>query len=468
MTRLFFCVGASLVLRRETTAGGRHTLDLLRVRQLPYLSRRNYYYEFLHLMPWALLAGLVEGNITSIVVARTFHGSNLLIAIATATPIGALLFSLVWGMLCVGRPKLRLATIFGTATALCVATVCLTPHSAVGGYLFIVQMAAAQVFLSGVVTVRSSLWKHNYPPHARGRIASRLQALRMLVTVGVLIAVSALFDVNPGLYRFVYPIAAASGLAALLILQRVHVRHERAELRADATDGAAGKSFSVASALSPGRVLSEMIRVLRGDPRFAKYLAAQALLGTGVLIVMPVLVIVLDETFSLFWISVILIDVFPKLLIFGSLRRWGRLFDRVGVIQFRVYSGACAAVGVFFGMAATLVILDKTVLSPIVALPMATVLFALRGIMQGFHQGGGSLAWNLGHLHFAKRHDAELYMGVHVSLTGVRGLVAPFIGIALWHLLSWGVWIVALALCTASVLAYQALARSEAKDRRSI
>jgi hypothetical protein len=49
-------------------------------------------------------------------------------------------------------------------------------------------------------------------------------------------------------------------------------------------------------------------------------------------------------------------------------------------------------------------------------------------IVLGIANGGGMLAWNLGHHDFARGADAALYMGVHVTLTGVRGAFAPFLG----------------------------------------
>ncbi|MCH7793280.1 MAG: hypothetical protein IID31_13495, partial [Planctomycetes bacterium] len=402
-------------------------MDLLGARSLPFLSRRNYHYECIHLVPWGVLVGMVEGNIASIVVANTFNGSDFLIATASATPIGSLLFSLAWGMLCAGRPKLRLVTLFGSATALCTATVILTPQTAGGGVLFVIQIAAAQVFLSGVVTVRAALWRHNYPPDVRGRIIARLQAVRMLTTVVVLIGVSALLDYDDGLYRYLYPAASLAGLVGLLILQRVHVRHERSELEGRPIAGAPGsegemvRAIRVGKALSPGHVIGEMVRLLRRDRRYTRYLVAHALMGVGVQIVMPVLVIVLSGAFQLYWISVVLIEIIPKLTMFGSLGRWGRWFDRIPVTRFRVHTGIYAAGGVLFGMAATWVITTDW-LAPTAALPLAVMLFAARSVAHGLQRGGGSLAWNLGHLHFSRRHDAELYMGVHVSLTGLRGL----------------------------------------------
>lgn len=445
-------------------------MDFLGVRSLPYLSRRNYHYEFIHLLPWGVLAGMVEGNIASIVVAETFDGSDLLIATASATPIGSLLFSLAWGMLCAGRPKLRLATMFGAATAVCTATVILTPQTSGGGVLFVIQIAAAQVFLSGVVTVRAALWRHNYPPAARGRIIARLQAARMLTTVVVLIGASALLDYDNGLYRYLYPIASLAGLAGLLILQRIHVRHEVHELGGNLAAGSERRmatTMRVGKALSPGHLTGEMMRLLRRDRRYTRYLVANALMGVGVQIVMPVQVIVLSGAFKLYWISVVLIEIIPKLAMFGSLARWGRWFDRIPITRFRVHTSAYAAGAVMFGTLATWIITADWLASAI-ALPAAVILFAIRSIIQGMQRGGGSLAWNLGHLHFSKRHDAELYLGVHVSLTGVRGLISPFIGVLLWHFIGWGVWVVSWVLCMLSVVAYTRMANEETPVSQSI
>ena len=40
----------------------------------------------------------------------------------------------------------------------------------------------------------------------------------------------------------------------------------------------------------------------------------------------------------------------------------------------------------------------------------------------------GSLGWNLGHNDFAPRGEETRYMALHVTLTGMRGLVAPPLG----------------------------------------
>jgi hypothetical protein len=47
----------------------------------------------------------------------------------------------------------------------------------------------------------------------------------------------------------------------------------------------------------------------------------------------------------------------------------------------------------------------------------------------GIAIGGGMLGWNLGHNDFAPEERVGDYLGLHVSLTGLRGLIAPLIGV---------------------------------------
>jgi hypothetical protein len=57
---------------------------------------------------------------------------------------------------------------------------------------------------------------------------------------------------------------------------------------------------------------------------------------------------------------------------------------------------------------------------------------ALARIVMGAARSGGGLAWNIGHNDFAPSDRAGVYMGVHVTLTGIRGAFAPFLGMALY------------------------------------
>ena len=47
----------------------------------------------------------------------------------------------------------------------------------------------------------------------------------------------------------------------------------------------------------------------------------------------------------------------------------------------------------------------------------------------GAAQAGANLGWNLGHNDFGSPGRTQHYMGVHVSLTGLRGGLAPPLGV---------------------------------------
>ncbi|MBU0717236.1 MAG: MFS transporter [Planctomycetes bacterium] len=459
-------------------------MDPLHVRSLPFLSRRNYYYEFKQLVPWSILAGLVEGQFASVVVSKTFHGSELQIAIASATPLASMLSSLIWGMLCIGRPKIRLATLFTAGTALCAGLVGAIPATRSGAIWFICQMAAAQVVLAGVVTVRSAFWKSNYPREVRGQIAARLQGVRFVVSVVTVLAAAAICDRNPGSYRFIYPVAAVFGIAGIGMLRRIHIRGERSELgRHQGSSPDEGvrpgyiEPYAVTALLSPGHVLGQMYRVLHDDRRFLRYCMAQLLIGVGNLITISIIVLVVTRDLQLgdrwgFWISTVLIMALPRLVMLGSFRRWGELFDRVGVVQFRVVNVWWWILTLALGMAATVTVVTPGPFGASRFLA-AVGLFALRAFTQGLGYGGGALAWNLGHLHFARPEQAEVYMGIHVSLTGLRALVAPIGGMWLWQAFqawgwpAWLVWAPALALSFGSLATFTSLAREEKRLEES-
>jgi len=48
----------------------------------------------------------------------------------------------------------------------------------------------------------------------------------------------------------------------------------------------------------------------------------------------------------------------------------------------------------------------------------------------GFAMSGISVIWQLSSIRFAENEDAGVYHSVHVAATGIRGLIAPLLGLA--------------------------------------
>jgi hypothetical protein len=116
--------------------------------------------------------------------------------------------------------------------------------------------------------------------------------------------------------------------------------------------------------------------------------------------------------------SIAVTTVIPLVLSVLTMPFWALYLDRVHVSAFR------AAHAWSFSLSQLLLWAGAATQSLLVVLAARMVL--------GSARAGGGLAWNLGHNDFAPPERVGLYMGVHVTLTGLRGAVAPFVGMALY------------------------------------
>lgn len=433
----------------------RDLFETLRMDDVPFMARPNFAAELRHITLWGMFANLIDGSFSSIVVAKTFH-SPLLVPVVWATPLLAHLLSFVWGVIVRDRPKVRTFMLLAFCAVASAGSIALTPSDREwGGWVFALQIALARIFMSGLVTIRTSIWNANYPTSHRARIAGRIQTISALLMVAMGGGVSLLFDQHAEYYRLVYPVIALLGLASLIPLRKVHVRGETRHLRRFNHRAAAAGSWP---RLRDG--LAEALAILRTDKPFAKYCSAQYLLGSANLMTDPILTVFLTQTARLgYFGSYLLMEQLPTLTALLTIGPWARLFDRVGVLRFRVVNSvywlaslAFAAVALFVGTRT-----GGGWIGP------ALLILAAGRLLTGAGRGGGSIAWNLGHLQFAREHNAELYMGIHVALTGLRGLIMPFVGAFVYNAVGAGVMGIALVLGTAALVSFRQLARNAAE-----
>lgn len=423
---------------------------------------------------WSVLAALVESRLSGVVVSQTYQarsmaGGDYLVALAASTPMAAYLLSIYWSLLCAGRPKVAVISLCVVATAALAVVAALAPGSTLGLIWFLIAMAGAQIFLAGVRTLRPSLWRGNYPDHSRGRITAMLQRIQILLGAGAALAASFICDWSDQAFRVILITAAALALVALFPLRRIRLRHEKSHLRrwaAMSAENQAGGATGRPMRLGPLRVMRMMADVLKNDPLFSRYCLAQSLMGLVNLLPAGLVLVLITRDCNLwdrriFWVSLVVVEVIPRLTQIGTLAHWGALFDRVGVIRFRVINCMFWGLSVLFGLAAHVVLGNggaaATEAHPKIVI-YAVLCLGLRSIVHGMGMGGGAVAWNIGHLQFAHPDQADLYMGIHVSLTGLRGAIAPILGIWLSRYLGWGVWLVCLALTIAATLLFAHIA----------
>ena len=58
--------------------------------------------------------------------------------------------------------------------------------------------------------------------------------------------------------------------------------------------------------------------------------------------------------------------------------------------------------------------------------------FVFGAMIHAIGNGGGTINWLTGSLYFAKQEQVSLYNSIHVALTGLRGMIAPIIGVLIY------------------------------------
>lgn len=375
---------------------------------LPDWSLRSFRRERLTDASISVSYALMEGGFVGVIADKIYHVHPMWLALLSAAPMFGNLSSVLWARLAQRHRKVPLVVALQSLLVAIVAAVAFLPEGRGGGFVLIALMVASRLVIGGLVTVRSVVWTQNYPGEMRARATARLTLLAYgSMTLTAWLAGLAL-DLRPEQFGLIYAAGAALSLPGILAFGRIRMRGE--ENREEPVIG----SEAPAGFGGLGAFL-----ILRSDPMFARYLTWQFLMGVSNMMMEPIVIYVVSrELAASFTMSIALTFVIPMGLGMLLLPLWAAYIDRVHIAEFRsrhswlfVVSQAVTGVGALLGSL------------PVIGLGRAVL---------GAARGGGSLAWQLGHNDFARPERAGLYMGLHATLTGVRGAFAPFLGMAVY------------------------------------
>ena len=369
--------------------------------------RREQMYEFS--MPVAI--GLMEGGFAAVVAAKAFNAPPWIIAVVSAAPMFGNLASLLWSRLASGRPKVSLVLALQALVVLCVAVIALSPRSNLGLGMLLVAVVLSRLVIAGIVTVRSVIWSLNYERSTRARNTARLQAITSLMFVLVMGIGALVMDAHPESFRLLYAVGVLCGCLGIWAYSGVEVRGERRQRvreRRDQRDESGRSGF---------------FGILKTDKLYARYQTHQFIAGFASMLIEPPLVYLVSKQIGAsYFQSIVIVMLIPFLLYLSTIQLWARWLDRVHVAEFRAKQNVLWVIG-FLLMAWG-------------AQTLSLVWLAVGRIVASVVSAGGSLAWHVGHNDFAPKEQLSAYMAVHVTLTGLRGAIAPFLGMALY--LGWG------------------------------
>ena len=377
--------------------------------ELPAPAQRAFRYEQLSELTLPVAFTLLEGGIVGVIAAKIYQVSPFVLAVITAAPMFGNLSSYFWSRLANARTKVRFANGVQIATIACVLAIAVAPVNDAGAALLVLGMVLSRLLITGIITVRSVVWSLNYTRGVRARTTGRLQIITSLVTVIVSSLVGPLLDQNPESFRWVYVTGALFGGLGVYFFSRVNVigeaRHRVLERRANRHSTTEAKLG--------------FLEILKRDRNYARYQLFQFTAGAANMIIeAPLVYLITRELHAGYTESIALTMVIPFAVSVVTLPLWAGYLDRVHVAEFRARQSA-------------LWIVSQALLWLGALLGSLWWIGASRLVL-GIARGGGALAWQLGHNDFADQRSLSAYMGIHVTLTGVRGAIMPFLGMLLY------------------------------------
>ena len=345
----------------------------------------------------ALMVGLA-----SLIAVKSLAAPPWEVAILAASlPFGNLL-AIFWSKW-IARSSNKIAYAFWPEIASSI--VLFLPAFANNSHTFTGGLCVFLLLRAPIVQAHSAILRANYPAKWRSWLLARVLAMSEMLMAGAGLAFGLLLELDPMLFRALFPVAGTCGLVGAFQVGAIRLHGET--------------TANQTNALSPEYSLPRILGVLRHDHRFLRYEIAFFLFGFANIMTLPIIPLFLEHDLGIRYLDAGLILVtLPMVLDILMLPFWGRTLDRQNPLLMRAIFNVIFAFGI---------------LTYSVAISLQV--FATGRMIVAFVQGGSVLVWVLGVNYFARREEVPVYMGLHQSLTGIRGVIAPFVGITLAALL---------------------------------
>ncbi len=385
------------------------------------------------------------------VLAKSLAAPGWLVTVSVVMETTFMLLAVFWGQLMDRGGRRRWLVWGGVGGRL---SLLLAVFTATAGQ-FLVLIGLAYFFAALVYPAQNGILQANIPAARRGRVFGLGAMVQHFTAAATSLLVGYLLDLDPGLYRLVFPAIGAVGFLYLLILARL----PRPE--GDTAHDPAG--IFVVPRLPLGRPrwrrlgpalvtpYREAVATFRADRAFFWFESNFMIYGIAYMMLIPVMPLFFTQELNLSYREISSARVLIASVGVASLGPlMGRLMDRIHPVRLCTIS-----FGIITLYPAALAV--GAALMPDRPALVAYVAFAFYSL----GMAGITVTWNVGSISFAPPGQGGYYQGIHVAMVGIRGMLGPVLGFALT---TWAgyreVFVVAAAVFIAASLSSAALGRT--------
>jgi MFS family permease len=372
----------------------------------------------------AVLGGAL--TVSSVVLKKTLHAGDLQMGCFMALGGVSLLIGIFASEFIQGRDKRP----FIWRVGLLGRFLCLGFAFAVSPWAFIVLSGAFSMLNNALIPATTALWQASISPAQRNALWGITYTISTLISMIAAWLTGRLMDHDPYTYRWLFPAAGVLALAGIWVLARAPLRGAYRYIQPDPAPRTPHSVFV--------KPVLEFLDLLKKDRDFARFENFFFMYGVAFMILAPVVPsFMVDVAGMRFEQTQLAGGVLFQLggLLLPSL--WGRLMDRTGPLKL---CGIIFTILAFYPLLLLGAPLWRELGVPLViAVYVAHVVF-------GAGMAGLNVAWNLAPISFAGKADSGMYTGAHVTLTGIRAMLAPLVGALVLKYFGYN-WVFGLAAC---------------------
>jgi len=263
------------------------------------------------------------------------------------------------------------------------------------------------------------LLKNNYRLETFGSlfsIATSVNKVMMLVTT---FSYGLLLDYDHYAFTYVFPVLGALGVFSIYLLSRISYIEERTE--------ALSRSFMDSVKGS----LKNLVRILRFNAPYRDYELGFMFYGFAFMSTKAVITLFYKEELDLNYTSVAFYQNGFNILAIVLLPVFGKLLGRTDPRRFVMLTYSSLALYLFF--------IGFTQYFPFYIDVWEIQLYwflLLAIIFKGVFVSTMSLSWSIGSSYFCSKEEAGDYQSVHLTLTGLRAIFAPLVGVMFYEMIS--------------------------------
>jgi len=285
---------------------------------------------------------------------------------------------------------------------------------------FIFCIAAMSYTDSLIKPSWNTVFKHNYTDDRRSTLYSYASSFYTIAVLVITTLLGYLLDLNYQLYKIFYPIAgifdilAYINLAKMIKMGNLNVSHEVKKFTGVTTS----KLFKDIIILP----VRNLLRIFKENKPFLRFEIYFFLYGMAFMIASPAVPIFLVQYLNLEYTP---ISIAKGLVFYTATILFTPVMGRIhGVGNPTRFCGYLFLSLIFYPLLMLSIKyfgIDNHIISPESLLYFTFFFF-------GIVMSGVTMSWNLSSIYYAPHSEVANYQAVHITLTGVRGSFAPFIG----------------------------------------